>query len=106
LTIFDPRLIIEEVTDREFFLVSKALADPQRFDIYRRIAAAGAGKELACKALTEALDVSPATISHHTKELANANLIESRKGGQCLWLRANRRTLAAWQAELRRRVGK
>src|SRR4051794_37991008 len=86
-----------------FVKVSKALADPQRFAILERIAREAG--ELACKALVAEFDVSQATISHHLKELTNAGLIEGRREGQCMYLRARRAALAAYHRELGRRVG-
>src|SRR4051794_38457749 len=86
-----------------FARISKALADPQRFAILERIAREPA--ELACKALVAEFDVSQATISHHLKELANAGLIEGRREGQCMYLRARRAALEAYHRELGRRVG-
>ena len=86
-----------------FVKVSKTLADPQRFAILERIAREPG--ELACKALVAEFDVSQATISHHLKELSNAGLIEGRREGQCMYLRARRAALEAYHRELGRRVG-
>jgi ArsR family transcriptional regulator, arsenate/arsenite/antimonite-responsive transcriptional repressor len=90
------------MTDRKFFGIAKALADPQRFRIFSRIASATG--EVPCKALVEECGVSAATISHHLKELANAELIESRREGQCAHLSVRRSTIEAYRAELQRRV--
>ncbi len=65
---------------------------------------AGQGGELPCKKLVDELDVSPATISHHLKELTNAGLIEGRREGQCMMLSARRAPLEAYQSELRKRL--
>jgi ArsR family transcriptional regulator len=90
------------MNDEMFHRISKALADPQRFAILRRIA--GHVGELACKKLVEELDVSQATISHHLKELAAVHLIEGRREGQCMMLTARRTTLEAYQSELKKRL--
>jgi len=87
----------------QFNRISKALADPQRFAILERIAAAGDG-ELPCKAIVAAFDVSQATISHHLKELTLAGLIDGRKEAQLMYLTVRRSTVAAYQRELARRV--
>jgi ArsR family transcriptional regulator, arsenate/arsenite/antimonite-responsive transcriptional repressor len=59
--------------------VSKALADPTRLKIYEKIACC---PDTFCGTLVEELGLSPATISHHLKVLADANLIEMRREGQ------------------------
>ena len=92
------------MTTEQFNKVAKALADPQRFAIYEKIAAAG-DRELPCKALVGAFDVSQATISHHLKELTAAELIDGRKEAQCVFLSARRATIAAYHRELGKRVG-
>lgn len=85
----------------QFTRISKALADPRRFELLEMIAAAD---EVACKRMVEALPVSQATISHHLKELATAGLIEARREGQCGHYRACPDVLAEYTAELERRL--
>jgi ArsR family transcriptional regulator, arsenate/arsenite/antimonite-responsive transcriptional repressor len=59
--------------------ILKALADPKRFELLERIAKASC--PLACAVVRPALAISPATLSHHMKELEAAGLIEiSREG--------------------------
>jgi len=58
----------------------KALADPRRFQLLERIALAGC--PLGCREARAALRVSPATLSHHIKELEAAGLIEVRREGK------------------------
>lgn len=60
------------LTDPEFHAVARALADPRRFAIFQQIAASG---NMACSHLQEQELISPATISHHLKELSDAGLI-------------------------------
>lgn len=87
----------------DFHKISKALADPQRFDILERIAAARP-LELACKQLVQDLSISQATISHHLKELAEAGLVEGRRDGQFVLFRFLPETLAGYRDELARRT--
>lgn len=65
--------------------IGKALSDPTRLRIYQRIAAQG---ECFCGELVEMEDLTPGTISHHLKTLAEAGLIESRREGQFVYSRA------------------
>jgi ArsR family transcriptional regulator, arsenate/arsenite/antimonite-responsive transcriptional repressor len=60
--------------------VLKALADPRRFELLERIAKAGC--PMGCSAALAALSISPATLSHHIKELETAGLIEVRREGK------------------------
>jgi ArsR family transcriptional regulator len=59
--------------------VAKALGDPTRLELLRRIAAAG---EICCKDLVTLFPVSQATVSHHLKILTDAGLVEARREGQ------------------------
>jgi ArsR family transcriptional regulator, arsenate/arsenite/antimonite-responsive transcriptional repressor len=75
--------------------IAKALADPMRFEIFRRIAASS--DEMACSLLKTKLPITAATLSHHIKELSNAGLITCRQQGKYGYLTADRR---AWEAYL------
>jgi ArsR family transcriptional regulator, arsenate/arsenite/antimonite-responsive transcriptional repressor len=57
----------------------KALADPRRFELLERIACA---RCLSCSQAREVLPISPATLSHHIKELQTAGLIDVRREGK------------------------
>src|SRR5512137_2436546 len=59
--------------------VAKALADPTRFEMLRRIAVAG---EICCRDVVELFGVSQATISHHLKILTDAGLLDGRRRGR------------------------
>jgi ArsR family transcriptional regulator len=60
--------------------ILKALADPRRFELLERIAKASC--PLGCSQALAALQIAPATLSHHIKELENAGLIEVRREGK------------------------
>ena len=60
--------------------VLKALADPKRFELLERIARSGC--PLGCSDARDALDISPATLSHHIKELQTSGLIDVRREGK------------------------
>ena len=79
--------------------ITKALGDPTRFEIFERIAARD---ELACLYLKGKLPITPATLSHHLKELASAGLIKSRQEGKCVHLSANRKLWRAYVDSLKK----
>ena len=57
----------------------KALSDPVRLDLLRRIAAAG---EMACTEIVAQSHLSKSTVSYHMKALRLAGLIDVRKEGR------------------------
>jgi len=71
------------LSDTQMQRIARALADPHRFSILERIARE---PEVACKTLVAEFPITQATISHHLKELVAAELIESRRVGQCAML--------------------
>ena len=58
----------------------KALADPRRFELLERIAKNNC--PLGCTQALSAMPISPATLSHHIKELEAAGLIDVRREGK------------------------
>jgi ArsR family transcriptional regulator, arsenate/arsenite/antimonite-responsive transcriptional repressor len=88
---------------RQFELVAKALADPRRMALLESI---GSHQEYSCQKLCVEFPVSKGTISHHMKELVRAGLIQSRREGQYRFYEVRREVLAAYTAELMRRVSR
>lgn len=83
------------LTPRELQTIARAVADPRRFDILKHIAA---GSCVACADLrTVQDDVTPATLSHHLKELETAGLIELTRRGKFMDITFLR---PRWQAYL------
>lgn len=70
--------------------ISKALGDQTRLMIYEAIAACN---EITCSDIVAQRRVTPATVSHHLKTLADARLIESRRKGQFIYNKAVPKTL-------------
>jgi len=91
------------LTDKQFELIAKALADPRRMAVLQAIA--GERGECPCAKLRDEFPVSKATISHHIKELARAGLVETHREGQYLNCEVRRDVLEAYTAELLRRTG-
>ncbi len=87
--------------DERFQEIARAVSDPTRFAILSRIAKAG---EFACADLTQELSITPATISHHLKELTAAGLVESRREGKFHFYRVNHKPWAEYLQELAHRV--
>ena len=90
------------LTEKQFDLIAKALADPRRMQVLEVIAGE---EECPCQRLREEFPISKATISHHIKELVRAGLIEAHKDGQFLHCEVRREVLEAYTAELLRRTG-
>ena len=73
--------------------IFKALADPHRLELLRRIARAGC--PLPCAQARAALAISAATLSHHIGELDSAGLIDVRREGKFAYLTLRPGMLAA-----------
>ncbi len=87
---------------RQFQRISKALADPRRYEILSRIARCRDNQEMACSDMRSELPISAATLSHHIKELVNAGLIEVRREGQYAHMKLRRKTWREYLSELRK----
>ena len=85
-----------KLTPEQTATIARALADPRRFAIFEQIAHSDG---LACSALIEHESISPATISHHLKELTEAGLIDFVREGRSMRLSVSR---PVWEAYLKR----
>jgi ArsR family transcriptional regulator, arsenate/arsenite/antimonite-responsive transcriptional repressor len=79
--------------------ISKALADATRLRIFESISA---NKEMICGDLVALRGVTPATVSHHLKILADAGLIECTRKGQYVHNRVIPETIAEYSQALAR----
>ena len=68
-----------ELTDDQFQAIGRAIADPRRFAMLKQIAES---ENLTCSALQAHDVITPATISHHLKELTEAGLVEMERCGR------------------------
>ena len=82
--------------------VAKALADPTRYEILRRVAAAG---EICCRDVVSLFPVSQATVSHHLKILVDAGLLSGRRAGQFTYFSLKPGALEAHASLLSRAFG-
>jgi ArsR family transcriptional regulator, arsenate/arsenite/antimonite-responsive transcriptional repressor len=80
--------------------ILKALADPTRFELLERIARKTC--PLGCSEVLPALAISPATLSHHIKELEAAGLIDVTREGKFHFLSLRPGVLDALIANLSR----
>ena len=69
-----------ELTDDQLSLIAKALADPRRYEILKKLGTQRCATP--CSQMRDCIDISPATLSHHMKELESAGLVRSEKDGK------------------------
>jgi ArsR family transcriptional regulator len=67
----------------------KAVADPTRLQILAMIAASENQESCVCD-LTDPLNLTQPTISHHLKKLAEVGLIEGERRGTWVWYSLNK----------------
>ena len=77
--------------------VSKALADETRLLIFEAISAK---PEINCSQIVNLRGVTPATVSHHMKVLADAGLITCQREGQFVYSRINTKTVKEYTRSL------
>jgi ArsR family transcriptional regulator, arsenate/arsenite/antimonite-responsive transcriptional repressor len=88
---------------KELARVSKALGDPTRWRILELISS---HKEMFCGQLVEKCRLTPGTISHHLKILADADLIETRRKGQFIYMRSRPGTIREYGRAIAKMAGK
>ncbi len=84
---------------RQFTRIAKALADPRRFEILQQIAA---DDEVSCASVKECHSITPATLSHHLKELESAGLVGVRKESKYVYISLQRPVWKSYLKELKK----
>ncbi len=87
---------------KELARISKALSDPTRLRILEGISSR---REMFCGQVVEKCGLTPGTISHHLKILADANLIETRREGQFIYMRSRPETIWEYGRALGKMAG-
>src|SRR5580692_12164042 len=83
----------------ELARISKALSDPSRLRILEGISSR---REMFCRQVVEEYKLTPGTVSHHLKILADANLIETRRKGQFIYMTSRPETVRDYARALTR----
>jgi len=86
------------MNSKELAKIFKALSNENRLEIYKEIAKQeNVDFEQKCECpltdILSCLKIGAPTISHHLKELSNANLITTQKSGKFLIANINKETL-------------
>ena len=86
------------MNSKELAKIFKALSNENRLEIYKEIAKQeDIDYEQKCECsisdILSCLKIGAPTISHHLKELSNANLITTEKNGKFLMAHINKKTL-------------
>lgn len=88
-----------KLTPQQFQRIARAIADPHRFEMLRRIHST---PNMTCTDSCADLAISPATVSHHLKDLETAELIRVTKDGRYKLLEPRKDVWQAYVAELKR----
>jgi len=83
---------------REFALISKAIAEPKRFEMLQKIAASREAPTCSC--VRDWLGLAPATVSHHLRALEIAGLVNVERNGKFARISLRRDVLDAYVKRL------
>jgi len=72
-----------ELSEEQVHLIARAIADPLRYEILKKLRTCKDSP--SCTAMCEFVGISPATLSHHMKELVTAGLVRPARGGKFVY---------------------
>ena len=87
------------LAEDQVLLIAKALGDRRRYEILKRLGEHS--DALACGTVRECLGISPATLSHHMRELEIAGLVDVIRDGKFASYVLRRDVLEAFFQRLR-----
>jgi ArsR family transcriptional regulator len=90
----------QELSQKQMLLIGKALSDPRRYEILKQLRDSSA-EPLPCGTMRECSEITPATLSHHMKELESAGLVEPVRVGKFVSYLQNRDVLESFLEKLR-----
>jgi ArsR family transcriptional regulator, arsenate/arsenite/antimonite-responsive transcriptional repressor len=85
------------LSEEQFYAIARALGDARRLAIVQQVAAS---EGMECSALHVHEELSPATVSHHMKELNEVGLVEIRRSGRAAYLFLCRSVFDAYVSRL------
>lgn len=88
------------LTDEQFTKAMRALSEPNRLEILRRVGANACSQGVTCSVVLDQMGISQSTFSHHVSELKDAGLLTGVPEGRTVKLSVNRELLDAVQAKL------
>ncbi len=68
------------MTEEQTAAIARAIVDPQRYRIVKLLAANGESTQ--CSTLFKVMELAPATLSHHMRELREAGLVGEQRTGR------------------------
>ena len=89
-----------QLTDEQFTKAMKALAEPNRVEILRRVGSQACEQGVTCTAVLEQMGISQSTFSHHVSELKDAGLLAGVAEGRTVKLSVNKELFEAIRTRL------
>ncbi len=91
-------MVVAKLQDKQFGLIARALADPRRYEILKKVGEAE--ESCPCCQLLASQDIGAATLSHHMKELEVAGLVDAVREGKNVRYVLRRDVLKAYTSQL------
>ena len=88
------------LTDEQFTKAMRALSEPNRVEILRRVGANACTQGVTCSSVLDQMGISQSTFSHHVSELKEAGLLIGQSEGRMVRLTVNHDLLTQVQRAL------